>query len=167
MLSYWEKEYWTPAQDFAIIGCGIVGLCTALLLREKYPYASISVYDRGNMPSGASTKNAGFVCYGTAGEILSDLESLSEEEVISTVRMRWVGLRMLKKIVPTEEMGYNMLGGMEVFRSEEKFQNCYDQLKYVNGVLEAATGISNTIIHRYQSKAVSYTHLTLPTICSV
>ena len=36
-LSYWELKNWFNQIDYTIIGSGIVGLHTALRLREKYP----------------------------------------------------------------------------------------------------------------------------------
>jgi hypothetical protein len=38
------------------------------------------------MLQGASTKNAGFVCFGSLSEIIDDLKSHSEEEVIQLVQ---------------------------------------------------------------------------------
>ena len=80
-LSYWEKEEWFSNVDFTIVGSGIVGLSTALNLRKNYPKAKILVLERGLLPQGASTKNAGFACFGSISEVLSDLKSHSEDEV--------------------------------------------------------------------------------------
>jgi len=38
------------------------------------------------LPQGASTKNAGFACFGSLSEIIDDLKSHSEEEVIELVQ---------------------------------------------------------------------------------
>jgi hypothetical protein len=35
------------------------------------------------LPHGASTKNAGFACFGSISEIIDDLKSHSEEEVFN------------------------------------------------------------------------------------
>ncbi|MBT5920938.1 MAG: FAD-binding oxidoreductase, partial [Flavobacteriaceae bacterium] len=73
-LSYWEHKHWLSNIDFAIIGSGIVGLNCALSLREKHPNATIVVFEKGILPHGASTKNAGFTCFGSISEILSDID---------------------------------------------------------------------------------------------
>mgnify|MGYP003533971316 CR=1 FL=1 len=71
-FSYWEIKNWFTAVDFTIVGSGIVGLHCALTLREKYPNSKILVLEKGILPQGASTKNAGFACFGSASEILDD-----------------------------------------------------------------------------------------------
>jgi thioredoxin reductase len=59
-LSYWEQNTWFFNIDFCIIGSGIVGLNCALTLRKNYPNAKILILEKGQLPQGASTKNAGF-----------------------------------------------------------------------------------------------------------
>ena len=75
-LSYWEYTSWFSNIDYAIVGSGIVGLCCALRLRERFPDAKILILERGALPQGASTKNAGFACFGSISEILDDLKKL-------------------------------------------------------------------------------------------
>ena len=60
-LSYWEKKTYFEDLDFLVIGAGIVGSSTALHLRKTYPSAKILVVERGYLPAGASTKNAGTI----------------------------------------------------------------------------------------------------------
>jgi hypothetical protein len=48
------------------------------------------------LPQGASTKNAGFACFGSLSEIIDDLKSHSEEGN-STRSKRWKGLQLLRK----------------------------------------------------------------------
>ena len=49
------------------------------------------------LPQGASTKNAGFACFGSLSEIIDDLKSHSEEEVIQLVKKRVDGLQLLRE----------------------------------------------------------------------
>jgi hypothetical protein len=44
------------------------------------------------LPHGASTKNAGFACFGSISEIIDDLKSHSEGG-FQLVTKRWEGLR--------------------------------------------------------------------------
>jgi protoporphyrinogen oxidase len=88
-LSFWEHKHWFKNIDFAIIGSGIVGLNCALNLRKKYPKAKIVVFEKGLLPEGASTKNAGFACFGSVSEILDDLTRMSESEVLNLIDKRW------------------------------------------------------------------------------
>jgi L-2-hydroxyglutarate oxidase LhgO len=89
-LSYWEIKNWFSNVDFTIVGSGIVGLHAAIRLRERFPKAKIILLEKGTLPQGASTKNAGFACFGSISEILEDLKFHSEQEVIELVESRWV-----------------------------------------------------------------------------
>ncbi|RYZ47414.1 MAG: FAD-binding oxidoreductase, partial [Sphingobacteriales bacterium] len=64
MLSYWEKTSFLH-YDHIVIGSGIVGLSTALELRGRFPSSRILVLERGLLPTGASSRNAGFACMGS------------------------------------------------------------------------------------------------------
>ena len=96
-VSYWELKNWFSNVDYTVVGSGIVGLHTALRLRERFPERKILVLEKGALPEGASTKNAGFACFGSLSEILEDLKNYSEEEVIQLIDKRWRGLQLLRK----------------------------------------------------------------------
>lgn len=118
-LSFWELETYFRNVDFTIIGSGIVGLSTAYHLRLKHPNAKISIIEKGRLPEGASTKNAGFACFGTLSEILWYLESNPEEEVYKLVEKRFKGLKKLRSLIPDKKMDYNQFGGYEIFREND------------------------------------------------
>ena len=42
-LSFWEKSLYFESLDFTIIGAGIVGLSTAIFLKEKFPKSKILI----------------------------------------------------------------------------------------------------------------------------
>ncbi|MCB0474753.1 MAG: NAD(P)-binding protein, partial [Flavobacteriaceae bacterium] len=46
-LSYWEIKSWFTGVDFTVVGSGIVGLNTALYLKERYPKAKILILEKG------------------------------------------------------------------------------------------------------------------------
>jgi glycine/D-amino acid oxidase-like deaminating enzyme len=141
-LSYWEKKSWFSNIDFCVVGSGIVGLSCALQLRKDFPHSNILVLERGVLPNGASTKNAGFACYGSMSEILSDLEHHSQTEVLQLVRARFEGLKLLRGTLGDQSIGFKQHGGYEVFLKEDKdlFENCIEQLDFVNEVLEPVFG---------------------------
>ncbi len=85
-FSYWEYKEWFSNVDFTIVGSGIVGLNCALTLRRKYPNAKILILEKGILPQGASTKNAGFACFGSLSELIEDLKSHTEQEVFDLVK---------------------------------------------------------------------------------
>ena len=97
--SYWEYNEWFKGNDFIIVGSGIVGLNCAIFLKEKYPKSKILILEKGIMPQGASSKNAGFACFGSTSELLNDLNNHSQEEVVELVTKRWEGLQLLRNIL--------------------------------------------------------------------
>ena len=138
-LSYWERKSWLSEVDFTIIGSGIVGLTCALRLREKHPKANILVLERGVLPQGASTKNAGFACFGSISEILSDLNSHSEEVLLTLVEQRFLGIQSLRELLGDDNIGYYRYGGHEVFleKDADLYEHCLDKLEYINALLRS------------------------------
>lgn len=136
-LSYWELKNWFSNVDFTIVGSGIVGLHCALELRAKFPKAKILILEKGVLPQGASTKNAGFACFGSISEIIDDLKTHSEEEVIQLVKKRVEGLQLLRKRLGDEVLDYKPYGGFELFlKNDEAFYNqCLQQIPFINDVL--------------------------------
>jgi len=136
-LSYWEKTEWFSNVDFTIVGSGIVGLNTAIILHKKYPKAKIVVLERGMLPHGASTKNAGFACFGSISEVLSDLKSHSEDEVLQLTEKRWKGLELLRKNLGDTTIDFQQHGSYELFSSDNTlFDTCADELDKVNTLLQ-------------------------------
>ena len=133
MLSIWERNELIH-YDHIIIGSGIVGLTTAYYVKKKNPSKSVLVLERGLLPTGASTKNAGFACMGSLTEILDDLKIASEEEVLELFRLRKKGLERLQSIVGKEKIGYQTNGSYElIFKNEiaalEKIDYCNQLLR--------------------------------------
>jgi gamma-glutamylputrescine oxidase len=137
-LSYWENKSWFTNVDFTIVGSGIVGLNCALSLRKRYPESRILVLERGMLPSGASTKNAGFACFGSVSEILEDLQSHSEEEVIRLVKKRVDGLKLLRENLGDGNIDLQLNGGFELFRKMDfqLYETCLEQINYINTLLK-------------------------------
>src|SRR5687768_119082 len=96
MLSFWEKESFLE-YDVIVIGSGIVGLSAAISLKEKSPGISILILERGLFPTGASTRNAGFACFGSFTEILSDLNQCGPEKTLAVIEKRISGLTKLRE----------------------------------------------------------------------
>ena len=114
-LSYWEIKNWFTNVDYTVVGSGIVGLHAALRLRERFPKSKIIVLEKGVLPQGASTKNAGFACFGSLSEIIDDLKSHSEEEVINLIQKRWEGLKLLRKRIGDEKLDFKHVSSSVTF----------------------------------------------------
>jgi gamma-glutamylputrescine oxidase len=151
MLTYWEKESGLLECDFLVVGMGLVGMQLAIRLKESEPKARVVIVDKNTWGGGASLRNAGFACFANASEILHDLENQSEEEVIETIKSRYQGLNLLRHHLTDEKIGYRPSGSKEVFFEEQKeaLSKALDQLQYLNGLCEAATGIQRVFTYSY------------------
>ena len=137
-LSYWELKTWLNNVDYTIVGSGIVGLNTALHLKNKYPNSKIVVLEKGFFPQGASTKNAGFACFGSLSEILQDLQFHTTDEVVELVNQRYNGLQLLRNTLGDEVLSYQQLGGYELFLEKDHslYERCLEQMQEVNRFLK-------------------------------
>lgn len=142
LLSFWERDQYLNGIDVVIAGSGIVGLNAALTLKKQNPSLNILVAERGALPSGASTKNAGFACYGSLTELMDDLTHSSEDEVFSLVEKRFLGLKRLRETVGDANMQLEMLGGYEVFDTTAEYETCAEQMTWFNSKLKNSIGLN-------------------------
>ncbi len=144
-LSFWEKDSYFNDLDVLIVGAGIVGYSAAIEIKELYPKKKVLIIERGYLPTGASTKNAGFTCFGSGSEILEDLQSQTEEEVINLVKKRYEGLEILLKRCGKEVINYKATGSIELFTASENDKLTFDKVlnnqAALNRIVEEATGI--------------------------
>ncbi len=142
-LSYWEHQSFFGATDVAIIGAGLVGLTAALYLKQRRPAWRVVVLERGPLPSGASTKNAGFACFGSISELI---EQEKRGDLLAVVAARWAGLARLRELVGDAALDYQPVGGYELFRHEEAAlaQECRAKIDYFNALLAPVVGQART-----------------------
>jgi gamma-glutamylputrescine oxidase len=139
--SYWELKTYFKRYDLIVIGSGIVGLSTAISYKEKNSSATILILEQGFLPDGASTKNAGFACFGSAGELLDDLRETDADTVWETVQMRWNGLRLLRNRLKDRNIDFRCYGGYELFYNATDFETCRTKLNSLNQSMKENLGI--------------------------
>lgn len=141
-LSYWEREIFFNHIDVAVIGSGIVGLSAAIHLKSRQPDLNVVILERGTLPAGASTRNAGFACFGSMTELLDDLTRMPEDALLALVEKRWTGLQRLRALVGDENLDFQMLGGYEMFTDDEEdtFRLCQERMPDFNRKIGAITG---------------------------
>lgn len=145
-ISYWEIKQCLQDIDVLIVGSGIVGLTTAIFYKNRYPKRRVVIVEKGMLPSGASTKNAGFACFGSPSEILSDLDHSTEDQVYDIVKIRLDGLKYLRKLVGDKNLSFDQCGGYEVFKSGDGqlFERCMQFLPKINQELSSRLGLTDT-----------------------
>ncbi len=145
-LSYWEYDSYFNNIDVAIIGSGIVGLNAALSLKAKSPSLNVLVLERGILPYGASTRNAGFCCFGSITELLDDLQTSSQDEVLTLVERRYLGLKKLRQNLTDDSINYENLGGYELINDPQTLTH----LEHFNHLLKPITNLDQTYIDASQ-----------------
>src|SRR5579871_309936 len=146
-ISIWEKESFFKHHDITIIGSGFVGLWSAYYLKRQNPKLKILIVERGIIPTGASTRNAGFACFGSLTELLSDIERMGEEKMLELVSMRFKGLKKIRKTFHRSEIGYETHGGYELLTSPGKFMDSNglrSAIDRMNRKLKRVTGEQKT-----------------------
>jgi gamma-glutamylputrescine oxidase len=137
MFSYWEQQSFLD-YDHIVVGAGIVGLNVAIELRQHYSNARILVLERGLMTTGASSRNAGFACMGSATELLDDLTKMTEDEVLALFDMRKKGLSALRQRLGDRTIDYVENGSYELIH--EDALSAVEQLDFLNKLLLPITG---------------------------
>ncbi|MGL5891895.1 MAG: FAD-dependent oxidoreductase, partial [Bacteroidia bacterium] len=143
-LSFWEHDRWLAPSDVVIAGSGIVGLSAAISLKEKHPGLRILVAERGALPSGASTKNAGFACFGSITELADDLKHTTENELVALAERRLRGLELLRSRLGDAAIEYEALGGYELFETAESYAQYADYIEHFNQLLKPVTKLAAT-----------------------
>jgi glycine/D-amino acid oxidase-like deaminating enzyme len=133
MLSFWEQKNFLN-YDLIVIGAGFTGLSAAIHFKKQHKKAKVLVIDRGVFPSGASTKNAGFACFGSLTEILDDFWNMTPDEVLHLVEKRYSGLTQIRKQFGDRALRYQHRNGYEIL-CEEQIE-ALEQLDSINHLLK-------------------------------
>lgn len=138
MISVWEKETFFAPQDIIIAGSGFVGLWSAFYLKKRNPKLRITILDKGIIPTGASTRNAGFACFGSLTELLADEQKMGTDRMLHLVEMRYKGLEKIKTVFGKKDIDIDMCGGYELFTKEENLltEDIEEQVDYLNELLK-------------------------------
>lgn len=141
--SYWEKDSFLRPWNLVVVGAGIVGLSSAYFYKKGHPDKRVLVLDKGFMPEGASSRNAGFACVGSIGEHMADMQKEAEEEIRKRIKMRYEGLGLLRQTLGEEQIGYEACGGYELFTSSGPFEAAREKIPLFNSWMEELIGESN------------------------
>ncbi len=142
--SYWETTTFFRSPDVLIIGAGLTGLQAALEIKRFDAAKDVLVLERAPIPRGASTRNAGFACFGGPTELLADLQAYDEAAVVQTVRERYAGIRALEERFAHREIDWCKNGGYEVVDDPGKAAVVRRQLPHLNALLQPVTGLAQT-----------------------
>ena len=142
-ISIWEKETFYAAQDVIIVGSGFTGLWSALHLKFLHPDYKITILERGPIPTGASTRNAGFSCFGSPSELIADAAAIGEANMWRLVEMRYKGLLEIRNFFSNDEIDYDANGGYECYTTNSgSWEECSTKIDWLNSELQKITGLA-------------------------
>jgi Glycine/D-amino acid oxidases (deaminating) len=143
-ISVWEKESFYAPKDIIIVGSGFVGLWCAWHLKKKKPALNIAIADRGIIPTGASTRNAGFACFGSLTELVTNIAHDGEAAMLQLLEMRYRGLQRIRKVFKAAAIDFERCGGYELFTGQQDQAQLHQHIDTLNVLLAGITGISKT-----------------------
>lgn len=139
--SHWESHRTLGSFDVLIIGSGMVGLWTAYHYLRQFPGKKVLLVDQlPHGQAGASTRNAGFACFGSPTELLDDLKHESEAEIIQRLGWRYQGLQAWLAHFDARAIDWTPEHGYEVFSDQEKesYQAVLASLDHLNSLAHTA-----------------------------
>lgn len=142
MLSFWEKDVFLKKYDVIIIGAGFSGLWLAYFLKKYQPKIEIAILEAGTLPTGASTKNAGFSCFGSPSELLENIEVMGINQAMFWSEKRYKGINMIRQCFGSE-VEFDDCGGTELFNDKILFEETKDQLSTLNHSIKSIVGNDN------------------------
>lgn len=153
--SIWEDEVFFKRQHVVIIGGGLNGLWAGWHLKQMSPSLEITIVERGDIPTGASTRNAGFACFGSAGELVADIAAMGAKKVWQLAEMRYKGLQLIRNTFAAEEIDFQLLGGYELFdhTQRERAEQIIELLPELNRNLAVFTGNNEVFSSRPEQTA--------------
>ncbi|THU40070.1 FAD-binding oxidoreductase [Niastella caeni] len=145
-ISIWEKESFYAPKDVIIVGSGLVGLWCAWHLKKNHPTLSVAIVDRGIIPTGASTRNAGFACFGSVTELVEDAARFGDDNMLQLVEMRYKGLQRIRKVFKEHSIDFDLCGGYELFAAQdaERKNQLAHETERLNKLLYNITGKKKT-----------------------
>lgn len=142
MFSFWEKDVFLKKYDVVIVGAGFSGLWLAYFLKKYRPKIEIAVLESGTLPTGASTKNAGFSCFGSPTELLENIAVMGLDQAMFWAEQRHIGISMIDQYFGSE-IEFDDCGGTELFNDKIIFEATKEQLAQLNQSIKSITGSEN------------------------
>ncbi|MCU0375113.1 MAG: FAD-binding oxidoreductase [Chitinophagaceae bacterium] len=150
MISIWERETFYADADVLIAGGGLAGLWTAYELLLARPGVRVTICEQQLLPALASTRNAGFACFGSPGELWADLQQMGEAAMWQVVENRYRGIARTRAVLGDAAIEFDCSGGYELYPEDEDWNGSAleDKLALLNKGFEAFTGIKDLYTHQ-------------------
>ena len=142
VLSFWEQLSHGKSWDLLIVGGGFAGLNMAIQAKRHSPGLEVGVLEAATLSLGASTKNAGFCCFGSPSELIRDIRDLGEETAFSTLSQRWKGIERIGSDFDPSRISYEASGGHELFIDPSLHEDVHRNIEWLNKPIKELIGFS-------------------------
>jgi gamma-glutamylputrescine oxidase len=142
LLSFWEKDVWSNHYDIVIIGAGFAGSWLAYELLENNPKLKLIILERGILPQGASTKNAGFACFGSPSEMIENIKEVGIAKTMELTSKRYRGVQKIQELFG-KQIDFNDCPSFELFDDKDDFDQTLTHLEMLNANIKDSLGIEN------------------------
>jgi gamma-glutamylputrescine oxidase len=105
--------------DIIIVGGGVYGLSLGCTILERQPSKSVCILERGILPMGASSRNAGFGTFVGYIEFVNEVESKGWERASKDMLDRYTGLQMLLKRVNNDPEIVKLTGCYDIIYEQD------------------------------------------------
>lgn len=146
--SFWQNDYYFPSYDVVIVGGGFTGLVAGIELLLKKPRLKVGIFESHLHGTLASSRNAGFMCFGSPTELLADIELYGESAVTNLLKLKNDGYATLLKHMAGNKGIYKKTFGYELFHKAHELA-VIGQLPKLNVLLHSSTGLAD--YYKFQS----------------
>ena len=146
MESFWQNDYYFPSYDVVIVGGGFTGLTAGIELLLRKPKLKVGIIESQTHGTLASSRNAGFMCFGSPTELLTDIQAHGPSAISSLLKLKAEGYITLLKHLAGNKGIYSKTFGYELFdqsTSASELDNVHNNLPMLNELLLEATGMEN------------------------
>lgn len=144
--SFWQNDYYFPSYDVVIVGGGFTGLTAGIELLLRKPKLKVGIIESQTHGTLASSRNAGFMCFGSPTELLTDIQAHGPSAISSLLKLKADGYTTLLKHLAGNKGIYSQTFGYELFdqsTSASALDNVHNNLPMLNELLQEATSMAN------------------------
>ncbi len=116
MFSFWEKQQYLGKYDVLIVGSGFTGLSAGITLLKSKPALKVAIVESATIGTLASSRNAGFMCYGSASELGNDLQILPPTGMIQMMRNKHKGMKLLLQFAGKRGIQFKKVTAYEILQ---------------------------------------------------
>jgi gamma-glutamylputrescine oxidase len=142
MFSFWEKQQYLGKYDVIIIGSGFTGLSAGITLLKSKPALRVAIIESATIGTLASSRNAGFMCYGSPSELGADLGNHNTATMLATIRAKHKGMKLLLQFAGKRNIQFKKVAGYEILdQNASATTTAREQLDALNKLFQEAVGI--------------------------